>query len=150
LEESIQIRRGTLDDLPSIARLFDGYRQFYQQSPNYPLAESFIRERLEKKDSIIFLALDSEKALGFVQLYPSFSSVSAKSIWILNDLFVSPEAREKGIGYALLETSRVFAISTGAKRLVLTTAHTNLQAQKLYESFGYKLDGEFRTYTFEL
>jgi ribosomal protein S18 acetylase RimI-like enzyme len=149
---NFQIRRASLSDLLIVAELFDGYRQFYGQPADYPLAESFLRERLANHESVVFLAVDSLSGdgLGFVQLYPSFSSVSARRIWILNDLFVIPVARQRGIGRALLDAARDHATSTGAKRLVLSTAKTNHAARALYESYGYKPDDMFQEFTLEL
>ncbi len=149
---TLQVRRATDDDLPTVAELFDGYRQFYGQPADYSLAEAFIRERLASRDSVIFLAIDatSEAAVGFVQLYPSFSSVAARRIWILNDLYVAPSARRKGVGRALLDVARQYAISTGAKRIILSTAAGNCEARGLYESCGYKRDEVFIAYKLEL
>ena len=149
---TIQIRRATGADLCSAAELFDAYRQFYGQPPDYSLAESFLRERFEHNDSVLILANDvqSGNGLGFVQLYPSFSSVAARRIWILNDLFVAPSARRRGVGRALLDAARDFAASTGAKRLVLSTAATNHEARALYEAYGYKKEDVFVTYKLEL
>lgn len=132
--------------------LFDAYRQFYGQPTDLPLAESFLSDRLTKNESVIFMAVDqdTEAVLGFVQLYPSFSSVSCRHIWILNDLFVVASARCRGVGRALLDVARHHALQMGAKRLVLSTAVTNEKARSLYASFGYKVDEEFLTYTFEM
>src|SRR5207248_546350 len=118
---TFQIRRASGADLRTVAELFDGYRQFYGQSTNYPLAEAFLRERFTNHDSVVLLALDpqSGSGLGFVQLYPSFSSLAAQRIWILNDLFVAPAARRRGVGRALLDATRGYGVATGAKRLVL-------------------------------
>jgi GNAT superfamily N-acetyltransferase len=85
-------------------------------------------------------------ALGFTQLYPSFSSVSVKRLWILNDLFVSQAARRGGVGRRLLERAREWAVETGAKGLTLTTALNNTAARALYESCGWRLDDEFAHY----
>lgn len=103
---SIQIQRATIDDLALLAPLFDAYRVFYEQSADLALARHFLEQRLSKQESIIFLALEDateststsaqQRGLGFVQLYPSFSSVSAQRLWILNDLFVAPHARRRG------------------------------------------------------
>lgn len=132
--------------------MFDGYRQFYGQPADLPLADSFLRDRLNNDDSVIFLAVDpaSGMGLGFVQLYPSFSSVAAQRIWILNDLFVAASARRMGVGRALLNQARDFGESTGAKRLVLSTANTNREARSLYESNGYKRDKVFLVYKLDL
>jgi ribosomal protein S18 acetylase RimI-like enzyme len=130
--------------------LFDAYRQFYKQSSDYSGAHRFITDRLKASESMIFLATLEEgkesRAVGFVQLYPAFSSISMKRLWILNDLFVIPEARKLGVGKALMESARQLAVSTAAKELILETAIDNLAAQGLYEKLGYKRDVEFHRY----
>jgi ribosomal protein S18 acetylase RimI-like enzyme len=138
--------------LPIVAALFDAYRQFYGQPADYPLAEAFLRERFANNDSVVFLALDQQSGggLGFVQLYPSFSSVAARRIWILNDLFVAPAARRRGVARALLDAARDHGKATGARRLVLSTAADNREARALYESYGYGRDEVFLVYKLEL
>jgi GNAT superfamily N-acetyltransferase len=96
---------------------------------------------------VIFLALASDgSAAGFTQLYPTFSSASVKRISILNDLFVDPIARRRGVGRALLKAAADFGRSAGAGRLTLSTAHTNTSAQLLYEASGWLRDEIFRSY----
>ncbi|MEO8049574.1 MAG: GNAT family N-acetyltransferase [Acidobacteriota bacterium] len=141
------VRRASLADLDLIVPLFDAYRRFYEQAPDLALAREFLRERLERDESVIFLALGQDgSAVGFTQLYPTFSSASAKHFFILNDLFVDPGARRKGAGQALLEAAADFGRAEGAPRLVLLTAHTNTPAQALYEAMGWRLDEIFRRY----
>lgn len=146
----VKVRQAGLADAETIAPLFDAYRQFYRQTPDLPLARAFIQERLALQESVILLAEDAQGGLlGFTQLYPSFSSVSARRIWVLNDLFVSPDARGHGVGKALLEAAREHAVAAGAKRIVLSTAHDN-PAQKLYESTGYRRDTAFLHYSLDV
>jgi GNAT superfamily N-acetyltransferase len=135
-----------------VAELFDGYRQFYGQPADYPLAEAFLRDRFTNNDSVVYLAVapQSGDGLGFVQLYPSFSSAAAQRIWILNDLFVVSGARRRGVGRALLDAARDHGVATGAKRLVLSTAATNREARTLYEASGYKQEEVFLVYRLEL
>lgn len=131
------VRQAGLADAELVAPLFDAYRQFYGQAPDPALAAAFVRERLSLLESVIFLAEDGHGAgLGFTQLYPSFSSVAARRIWVLNDLFVIPSARGKGVGSALLHAARAHGAAAGALRVELATAHDN-PAQKLYEAHGY-------------
>lgn len=144
----MNIARAQIDDLPDLAELFDAYRVFYEQASDLPRAEAFLRDRLERGDAVVFFVRDTaNRALGFTQLYPSFSSVSTAPIWILNDLFVAPEARGLGVGAALLRHARDFARDCGAIRIELTTAHTNTTAQRLYEREGYRMDSVFRRYS---
>lgn len=134
----INIIKAISTDAEKIAPLFNDYRQFYQQPSDVKKALSFISERLNNNDSIIFFAQDENGVvLGFTQLYPSFSSVSAKSILILNDLFVDEDARGLGIGKLLLESAKDFAISRGDKGIALETTPDNTGAQALYQNLGY-------------
>lgn len=149
---SITTSRATLDDLDALAALFDAYRVFYAQASDPPVARAFLQERLQRGESVIFLARDAAggRALGFTQLYPSFSSVSAHRTWILNDLFVAPSARKRGVARALMNCARAFAIETAALRMVLETAEDNAPAQALYESLGYVRETGTRHYSLEL
>ncbi|MFD3163213.1 GNAT family N-acetyltransferase [Herpetosiphon sp. NSE202] len=134
----MQIIQAGLDELERLVPLFDGYRQFYRQASDCAAARVFLHDRLSKSESIIFLAQTPEAGLGFCQLYPSFSSVSMRRIWILNDLFVAEHARGQGVASGLLNAARDWAISTKSKGLVLETEVTNVQAQRLYEQHGWQ------------
>lgn len=140
---SVDIVRASVEELETVARLFDAYRVFYRQPPNLDAARDFLRERFQRGDSVIFLARSGGEEAGFVQLYPSLSSVSMRPIWILNDLFVSPQARSRGVGRKLMDRARDFARASGAVRLELTTEKTNTTAQALYRKSGYALDDVF-------
>jgi len=151
-QKTLEIVRATREDLPALIPLFDGYRQFYKQASDLEGARQFLTAHFEENTSVIFLAscTDEEgkrQTCGFTQLYPSFSSVSMKRLWILNDLFVAPEMRQSGAGSALLARARTFAAETEATGLVLTTARDNLTAQKVYEGAGWQRNEEFYTYT---
>lgn len=147
---AITVSRATLSDLDALAPLFDAYRVFYRQASNPTLARDFLAQRLQREESVIFIAHDTHAAHGFTQLYPTFSSVSARRIWILNDLFVATTARRRGIARALMSAARGFAIHAGALRLVLETAEDNRTAQALYESLGYVRESGTRHYSLPL
>ena len=131
------VRRTGLTHLDVVARLFDQYRGFYGQPSDPALARDFIRERMERDESVILLAWVDDAAVGFTQLYPAFSSVSASRVWILNDLLVLPEARRMGVARALLSSAAEFARADGALRLELETDHDNHTAQALYRALGW-------------
>jgi ribosomal protein S18 acetylase RimI-like enzyme len=106
---------------------------------------------MKQKQSIVFVAEESDGILsGFVQLYPSFCSVSAIPVLILYDLFVDEEERGKGIGRNLMNKSTEYAKLNGFKRLELSTAKDNVIGQSLYESLDYELDEEFLHYSLEV
>ena len=143
----IRIVRAGRNELDDLAPLFDGYRQFYGQRSDPGAARAFLRDRIERDESVIYLAYaNGAEPAGFTQLYPSFSSVSLKQLWILNDLFVRSDIRRGGVGRALLERARQHAVETGAKGLILNTAVTNEAAQTLYESCGWTREDEFLQY----
>ena len=137
------IRKATADDTAAVAVLFDLYRIFYKQSSDIAGAEVFILERLRHNDSVIFLALVNDEAVGFTQLYPIFTSVGMQRTWLLNDLYVKETARGKGIGEALLNAAKQFAKDTHSKWLMLQTGADNIPAQHLYEKNGWTKETDF-------
>lgn len=147
---SWHIARAEIEQIDILAPLFDSYRQFYQQRSDLAAARQFLYERMVALESVVFVAYDQTGGLGFTQLYPSFSSVSMRRLWILNDLFVAEAARGLGVGAALLERARVFGVATGAKELALSTAITNVTAQQLYERSGYQRDTDYYAYSLPL
>jgi len=135
----MNIEYANLDHLSDIATLFDLYRQYYECEPDYELAYEFINARIENHESDIFVAKDGKATYGFVQLYPSFCSVQAVKIFILYDLYVAENFRNKGVGQKLMERATRWAEERGASRLDLLTAKNNYTGQHLYEKLGYKI-----------
>lgn len=143
----IHTQLATLADLELVAPLFDAYRQFYEQPPDLDRARKFIRERMERAESDILLAIGAHgDILGFCQLYPTFCSVEAEPIYALYDLFVWPQVRRSGVGRALLLAAEALAAQNGKVRMDLTTARTNLSAQAAYELLGWVRDEVFYGY----
>lgn len=133
----MNVRRANIEDLKPLSILFDAYRQFYQQDNDLSGAQQFLQQRFEANESVIFVAEQGEKLLGFTQLFPSFSSVSIQRLWILNDLFVAQEARKQGAAEMLMNAAKSFAIETNSKGIILETDVDNVQAQSLYHKLGY-------------
>ncbi|HUY78442.1 MAG TPA: GNAT family N-acetyltransferase [Ktedonobacterales bacterium] len=148
------IRQATVDDVEVVAPLFDAYRQFYQQAPDPDGVRHFLTHRLAQGESAIFLATTpsagGKQAVGFTQLYPCFSSTAMRPMWILNDLFVAPEARRQGVARALLQRARAFGESVGAVELMLQTAVDNHAGQALYSGEGWRRDDEYYVYLLPL
>ena len=146
----MEIRRATLADLPVLAPLFDRYRQFYGQPPDPDRARRFLAERLKHEESVAFMAFEGRQALGFVQLYPGFSSVGAARAFVLNDLYVEADGRRSGTGRGLVAAATAHAREAGAASLSLQTGVANDAAQSLYESLGWTRETRFLDYGLSL
>ena len=141
------VRVATSADAGQVARLFDLYRCFYGRESNLNESAGFISERLKNKDSVIFIVETTDGTLaGFTQLYPIFSSLSAKKAWVLNDLFVCREFRSQGVASKLIQQSLAFCKNAGAEWVSLQTATDNFTAQQLYQKLGFIQDTQFLNY----
>ncbi len=146
----IDVRKVDLNSLQVAAKLFNAYRVFYEQPSDLAGAEAFLKARIENKESIIYIAYKGETAVGFTQLYPSFTSVGMQRVWVLNDLFVDSHVRKMGVGEALIEKAKTLGKETGAKWVQLETAVDNVVAQGLYDKTGFKRAEGFYHYSVEL
>jgi ribosomal protein S18 acetylase RimI-like enzyme len=145
----MRIIQATLEHLDLLSPLFVKYREFYGELPFPDSSRAFLEKRLRRKESVIYLALhddDDSKLLGFCQLYPSFSSLSLKRVWILNDIYVAEEARRQLVADHLIKKAKKMAKETHAVRMRVSTNSNNDVAQKVYESIGFKEDTQFKNY----
>jgi ribosomal protein S18 acetylase RimI-like enzyme len=150
---NVTINIAAVADVDRVAPLFDAYRQFYGLPSDPPLARQFLADRLSRSESVVLLAGEAppgSPALGFVQLYPSFSSLRAARVYVLYDLFVAPAAQRGGVGRRLMAAAAEEARRRGAVSLTLSTARTNVAAQRLYESLGWVRDEDFYEYNLHL
>jgi len=147
-EIPVAIERAAISDLATLVPLFEAYRAFYRAKPNAEAAEKFLRERLEKNQSVLFLARDAatREPLGFAQIYPLFSSIRMVPLLLLNDLYVVPAGRRAGVARALIRAVEEFARENGTPELMLSTHVNNRTAQRVYQSAGWRRDDEFYTY----
>ncbi|MBU7594625.1 GNAT family N-acetyltransferase [Metabacillus halosaccharovorans] len=147
----MNILKATISDLDDVAVLFNNYRIFYGQSSDLEGAKAFLMERMEQNESTIFLAKGKDGLpAGFVQLYPIFSSVGMKRKWLLNDLFVAEEYRRHGVGKALMNQAKEYAVETNTAGILLETSKDNVKAQALYESAGYEKEDTVYFYNLSL
>jgi ribosomal protein S18 acetylase RimI-like enzyme len=144
--KKVAVIRARVAHLELLVPLFDAYRRFYKQRTDVAGARKFLSERLTRDESVILLAMDGKRALGFLQAYPSFDSVMMRPVWILSDLFVPPTSRKRGVAKLLMDRARRLAVETKAKGLILETAINNHPAQALYEQLGWKRDTAFHRY----
>ncbi|WP_328819928.1 GNAT family N-acetyltransferase [Permianibacter fluminis] len=147
---TVHIRRAGITDLKPLASLFNDYLLFYGRPDNLAGAQQFLGARITVNESVIFLAEIDGQIQGFVQLYPTWSSLSLAQSFVLYDLFVAPAHRRSGIATQLLNAATDYAIGQGASGLSLQTHISNHKAQALYESLGWVRDVEFYSYYWNL
>lgn len=139
-------RKADIQDLAQLAELFDQYRIFYHKDSDIPAAEKFLNERIENNDSEIFVAEKEGVLVGFVQLYPLFSSTRMKRYWLLNDLYVNENHRGNGYSKKLIEKAKELAKSTNACGILLETGKSNDIGNKLYPGCGFEIYNEVNFY----
>ncbi len=147
------IRKATIQDLEQLTRLFDKYLVFYKKPSNLEKQKSYLKERIENDEALLFIAFDDEikdKAIGFALIYPTFSSVLLSKILILNDLYVDPSIRKNGIGQKLILKSVELAKDLQVNIIRLRTAKNNVIAQELYHKMGFVRDEYQHTYDLEI
>lgn len=139
-------RKAEIQDVKQLVELFDQYRIFYHKDSDIPAAEKFLTERLQNKDSEIFVAENDGKLVGFVQLYPLFSSTRMKRYWLLNDLFVNENFRRKGFSKQLIFEAQKMAKTSDACGILLETGKSNEIGNQLYPSCGFEIYDEVNFY----
>ncbi len=145
------IRHAATLDLVPLAALLDGYRVFYGQASDPDAARRFVDRRLALGDAHLLVHEEDDGNLtGFVQCYPLFSTVRLAPLWRLNDLFVTPRARGRGVGRALMRAAVDLARAEGVQHLALATGIDNRTAQALYASEGWRRDEAFHHYALSL
>ena len=141
-------------DAAAVAALLEDFRKFYNQAPDQELAHRFVMERLEHGDSVVFLGTVTNGGtpfpVAFAQMYPAFSSLGLSRIWILNDLFVTPDYRRRGYGRALVQACIDHARKTNAASIILETGIDNEPAKSLYTKLGFARSEDFHPYTLNL
>ena len=146
MHQKTVVKQATLSELPLLTVLFDQYRQFYKQ-PSQPLdCAEFLKGRISQQESFLFIATQDSDAIGFIQLYPSFSSIGLRRLLILNDLYVAVNFRKMGVAQMLMAYCIDWAKEKDYKGLTLKTAKDNLGAQSLYKKLGWIKDEKFDSY----
>ena len=146
---AIIIREANINDLNPLSTIFDHYRIFYHKESDVTAVSDFLFQRMNNKESTIFIAMEDDKIIGFVQLYPLFSSTRMKRLLLLNDLFVAENHRGKGVSTLLIERSKTLCREVDACGLMLETAKSNTIGNILYPKTGFVLDEEHNYYSWD-
>ncbi|MEO8034439.1 MAG: GNAT family N-acetyltransferase [Acidobacteriota bacterium] len=145
----MQVLIAAAGDTALVAPLFNAYRMFYGLPSDFNAAQHFLDARIRREESIVLYATGPDP-LGFAQLYPTFSSLQLAPVIVLNDLYVRPDVRRRGVARALLLATHEIARKRGAVMVTLETARTSAAARPLYVSAGYLTDDAFEHYHVEI
>ena len=89
----INIVKANSKHIKDIGYLFDLYRQFYKYKSDLKSSTNYIKQRITKKDSTIFICFTDQQAAGFLQLYETFYSLNINKKIILYDLYIEKKYR---------------------------------------------------------
>jgi GNAT superfamily N-acetyltransferase len=137
MAEGIAVGPVREEEFETLLPLVAAYQRFYEveEIDNGRNRFFFRRFLAPSADGELLAARDATGLiLGYACLYWHFSSLAAVETVLMNDLFVVPEARGRGVGRALIEASRDVARARGAGWLEWATAPDNHTAQRLYDS----------------
>lgn len=135
----MDIRLIEKDDAALLVPVFDAYRQFYEQPCDEAGALAYLEERLPAGDCFGVVATDETgAAAGFALVYPTFSSVRMKRVWVLNDFYVVPDERSSGLASRLMVRLFALAKDRDIPQIALITHETNERAQAHYRKMGWK------------
>jgi GNAT superfamily N-acetyltransferase len=150
LAEGVEIRLARVDEFEEMLPLIRAYCEFYETEPDDEgLRRMFETLIGEPSQGAVFIARADGRAVGFATLDWKWSSLKAARIGYLEDLFVDPEARGKGIADALIEVCAERCRELGMPAIEWLTAPDNRRAQQVYNRTGAE-SGTYLEYDLEL
>lgn len=128
-------------DLPELAPMVRGYCDFYEVDPTDDKLAALSRSLIANPDEGLQLIVrtsegTAEPAVGFATIYWTWQTLYAARVGVLNDLYVTPQARGTGAARALIAHCLQLCHERGAEKLVWETSPDNVTAQRLYDGIG--------------
>ena len=114
--------------------VLDEYRQHYGANPAPEAAAAWLRDQVEAHRTRVYGA-GAVDGVCTVAVAPA--ALSLRTVWLVRDLYVRPQARRRGVARALLSAVTDEARSSGAHRLSLQTESANVRAMELYARSGF-------------
>ncbi len=145
----MRVRPARPSDLPRVSELAaELVRQHHRLDPQRfllvePIAEGYSRfftGELRRKGALILVAEDADVIAGYAYatLEPRNWNDLLDAAGKLNDLFVDPATRRRGVGRALVRAVFDTLIARGAPRVVLMSAWRNPDAHAFFEALGFR------------
>lgn len=146
----MRITQASLEHLDQLLPMFIRYREFYGAMPQQIDSKTFLTERISREEAIILLAFEHDLPMGFCLVYPSFSSVLLRPIWIINDMYVTEPSRRKQVAKQLLQAVAQQARENNVVRLRVSIHASHEIAQRLYSAADFIEDKQFTSYILPL
>src|SRR5438876_2950679 len=145
---TLHIRAGEPADVAVIAQLIRDLAHYEKLEHEVTMTEEKLTDSLfgERRYAETLIAQDDGGAVGFALFFHNFSTFLAQPGIYLEDLFVVPEQRGRGVGRALLERLAQVAVDRGCGRLEWAVLDWNVDAIKFYERLGAKPNSEWTVY----
>jgi len=145
---SVAIRMAEPADVPVIADLIRGLARFEKLEDEVRMTEDLLAGNLfgPRPYAETLIAEDGGTPVGFALFFHNFSTFLAKPGIYLEDLFVVPEQRGRGIGRALLQRLAQIAVERECGRLEWAVLDWNRDAIGFYERLGAKPNSEWTVY----
>jgi len=145
---TLTIRPATVADVPAIADLIRGLARYEKLEQAVTMTEELLEKNLfgEKRFAETLLAESAGQPIGFALFFHNFSTFLALPGIYLEDLFVVPEHRGRGVGRALLKALARIAVERGSGRLEWSVLDWNRDAIGFYERLGAKPNSEWTVY----
>lgn len=135
-KREIQVRQATAEDAPAIARLLNDFNlEFLEPTPGVEALSEYSRRLLCDGEMAVLLAGEGPDGISLLRFRPSVWTGEPEAH--LQELYVVPTLRGRGIGRELLERTIEFARAAGATGIDLNTGETDTAARALYESMGF-------------
>jgi GNAT superfamily N-acetyltransferase len=135
---SIDIRSAAIEDVPLILQLIRELAEYEKLTHEVSATEEQLRETLFGARTVaeVVIASDDGIPVGFAVFFANYSTFLGKPGLYLEDLFVRPEARGRGIGRALLEHLAAIAVDRGWGRLEWRVLDWNAPSIAFYRKVG--------------
>ena len=145
---SLTLRAATLADVPVVLRCIRGLAEYERLGHECIATEELLRDSLfgDSPAAQVVLAMAGDEPAGFALWFRNYSTFLARPGIYLEDLFVFPAFRGRGIGRRLLEHLAGIAVSRGYGRLEWAVLDWNVDAIGFYESLGAIAMSDWTTY----
>src|SRR5882672_7739963 len=152
MPDAVQIRFATRADAPAFIGLVQALADFEKLTgPDEAARERLVEDAFgaAPRYEVLVAEVDGQVS-SYAIFFPTYSTFRARPTLFLEDLFVHPRARRRGVATAMLARLRALAEERGCGRFEWMVLDWNVEAQKLYDGVGAKMLDDWRLYRKDL